>query len=102
MDNYEPGVYTEKVLEATKLLSNTGRNKLLFAVLVQNSSPQHSGRGHGVRPLPLASPACPFSPLLPVSTACACHLPHLSVLGYLAAVAAASAQPGQGRAAVAG
>lgn len=24
MDNYEPGVYTEKVLEATKLLSNTG------------------------------------------------------------------------------
>ncbi|XP_023773500.1 catenin alpha-1-like [Cyanistes caeruleus] len=23
MDNYEPGVYTEKVLEATKLLSNT-------------------------------------------------------------------------------
>lgn len=27
MDNYEPGVYTEKVLEATKLLSNTGRIK---------------------------------------------------------------------------
>ncbi|KAM5214076.1 catenin alpha-1 isoform 4-T4 [Hipposideros larvatus] len=26
MDNYEPGVYTEKVLEATKLLSNTGAN----------------------------------------------------------------------------
>ena len=24
MDNYEPGVYTEKVLEATKLLTNTG------------------------------------------------------------------------------
>uniref|UniRef100_A0A4W5R1E3 Uncharacterized protein n=1 Tax=Hucho hucho TaxID=62062 RepID=A0A4W5R1E3_9TELE len=23
MDNYEPGVYTEKVLEATKLLTNT-------------------------------------------------------------------------------
>lgn len=27
MDNYEPGVYTEKVLEATKLLSNTGTAK---------------------------------------------------------------------------
>lgn len=27
MDNYEPGVYTEKVLEATKLLSNTGTTK---------------------------------------------------------------------------
>lgn len=25
MDNYEPGVYTEKVLEATKLLTDTGR-----------------------------------------------------------------------------
>lgn len=24
MDNYEPGVYTEKVLEATKLLTDTG------------------------------------------------------------------------------
>lgn len=24
MDNYEPGVYTEKVLEATKLLTNSG------------------------------------------------------------------------------
>lgn len=24
MDNYEPGIYTEKVLEATKLLTNTG------------------------------------------------------------------------------
>lgn len=24
MDNYEPGVYTEKVLEATKLLTKTG------------------------------------------------------------------------------
>lgn len=31
MDNYEPGVYTEKVLEATKLLTNTGttENKIL-------------------------------------------------------------------------
>lgn len=29
MDNYEPGVYTEKVLEATKLLSNTGKSRLL-------------------------------------------------------------------------
>lgn len=29
MDNYEPGVYTEKVLEATKLLSNTGKNWFL-------------------------------------------------------------------------
>lgn len=29
MDNYEPGVYTEKVLEATKLLSNTGKSQLL-------------------------------------------------------------------------
>lgn len=29
MDNYEPGVYTEKVLEATKLLSNTGKSWLL-------------------------------------------------------------------------
>lgn len=28
MDNYEPGVYTEKVLEATKLLSNTGAGPL--------------------------------------------------------------------------
>lgn len=28
MDNYEPGVYTEKVLEATKLLSNTGKAAL--------------------------------------------------------------------------
>lgn len=27
MDNYEPGVYTEKVLEATKLLSDTGTTK---------------------------------------------------------------------------
>ncbi len=27
MDNYEPGVYTEKVLEATKLLTNTGINQ---------------------------------------------------------------------------
>lgn len=27
MDNYEPGVYTEKVLEATKLLSDTGTSK---------------------------------------------------------------------------
>lgn len=27
MDNYEPGVYTEKVLEATKLLSDTGTAK---------------------------------------------------------------------------
>lgn len=26
MDNYEPGVYTEKVLEATKLLTDTGRD----------------------------------------------------------------------------
>lgn len=25
MDNYEPGVYTEKVLEATKLLTDTGK-----------------------------------------------------------------------------
>ena len=24
MDNYEPGIYTEKVLEATKLLTDTG------------------------------------------------------------------------------
>lgn len=29
MDNYEPGVYTEKVLEATKLLSNTGKSWFL-------------------------------------------------------------------------
>ncbi|XP_042251703.1 catenin alpha-1-like [Thunnus maccoyii] len=28
MDNYEPGVYTEKVLEATKLLTNTGQGLL--------------------------------------------------------------------------
>lgn len=28
MDNYEPGVYTEKVLEATKLLTDTGMAKL--------------------------------------------------------------------------
>ncbi len=27
MDNYEPGIYTEKVLEATKLLTNTGINQ---------------------------------------------------------------------------
>lgn len=27
MDNYEPGVYTEKVLEATKLLTDTGTSK---------------------------------------------------------------------------
>lgn len=27
MDNYEPGVYTEKVLEATKLLTNTGKDQ---------------------------------------------------------------------------
>lgn len=27
MDNYEPGVYTEKVLEATKLLTDTGINQ---------------------------------------------------------------------------
>lgn len=27
MDNYEPGIYTEKVLEATKLLTDTGNNK---------------------------------------------------------------------------
>lgn len=25
MDNYEPGIYTEKVLEATRLLTDTGR-----------------------------------------------------------------------------
>lgn len=29
MDNYEPGVYTEKVLEATKLLTDTGKAHLL-------------------------------------------------------------------------
>ena len=29
MDNYEPGVYTEKVLEATKLLTNTGTTQTL-------------------------------------------------------------------------
>lgn len=28
MDNYEPGVYTEKVLEATKLLTNTGTTQI--------------------------------------------------------------------------
>lgn len=33
MDNYEPGVYTEKVLEATKLLSNTGTLSSSFSVL---------------------------------------------------------------------
>lgn len=27
MDNYEPGVYTEKVLEATKLLTDTGTSE---------------------------------------------------------------------------
>lgn len=32
MDNYEPGVYTEKVLEATKLLSDTGTAKIFFKV----------------------------------------------------------------------
>lgn len=30
MDNYEPGVYTEKVLEATKLLTNTGTTHLIM------------------------------------------------------------------------
>lgn len=29
MDNYEPGIYTEKVLEATKLLTNTGTTEFL-------------------------------------------------------------------------
>lgn len=33
MDNYEPGVYTEKVLEATKLLSDTGKGRLLSGAL---------------------------------------------------------------------
>lgn len=33
MDNYEPGVYTEKVLEATKLLSNTGSGTSSLPVL---------------------------------------------------------------------
>lgn len=33
MDNYEPGVYTEKVLEATKLLSDTGTSKEMYRYL---------------------------------------------------------------------
>lgn len=33
MDNYEPGVYTEKVLEATKLLSDTGKGRLFPGAL---------------------------------------------------------------------
>lgn len=33
MDNYEPGVYTEKVLEATKLLSDTGKGCLFPGAL---------------------------------------------------------------------
>lgn len=33
MDNYEPGVYTEKVLEATKLLSDTGTTKEMYRYL---------------------------------------------------------------------
>lgn len=33
MDNYEPGVYTEKVLEATKLLTNTGTRRHLVCSL---------------------------------------------------------------------
>lgn len=35
MDNYEPGVYTEKVLEATKLLTNTGNTKTHLHVITQ-------------------------------------------------------------------
>lgn len=44
MDNYEPGVYTEKVLEATKLLSDTGiikyfscknKNQILTSKMLQ-------------------------------------------------------------------
>lgn len=39
MDNYEPGVYTEKVLEATKLLSNTGAGFPPLPVLLTHRWP---------------------------------------------------------------
>lgn len=37
MDNYEPGVYTEKVLEATKLLTDTGRWYRLITLYTRTS-----------------------------------------------------------------
>lgn len=40
MDNYEPGVYTEKVLEATKLLSDTGTAQFLRSLTKVSLSPQ--------------------------------------------------------------
>lgn len=47
MDNYEPGVYTEKVLEATKLLTDTGtaetcpRSRPESAVLSHSANTPH-------------------------------------------------------------
>ena len=38
MDNYEPGVYTEKVLEATKLLTNTGNISITFSLTLSSVS----------------------------------------------------------------
>lgn len=38
MDNYEPGVYTEKVLEATKLLTDTGNTETKLYNGPKNSS----------------------------------------------------------------
>lgn len=37
MDNYEPGVYTEKVLEATKLLTDTGQWYRLITLYTRTS-----------------------------------------------------------------
>lgn len=37
MDNYEPGVYTEKVLEATKLLTDTGTTETKLCNEPENS-----------------------------------------------------------------
>ena len=33
MDNYEPGIYTERVLEAIKVLRDQGKESLFFQVL---------------------------------------------------------------------
>lgn len=37
MDNYEPGIYTEKVLEATKLLTDTGTTETNLCNVPKNS-----------------------------------------------------------------
>ena len=37
MDNYEPGIYTEKVLEATKLLTNQGNTETALCHEPENS-----------------------------------------------------------------